>query len=203
MQRRPSEDRIKIVLIGDSGVGKTAIFSRLQTRGFTPNTKTTIGAACANVDITGPGGDSVLLILWDTAGQDSFRSIIPMYFSHCAFILIVYDVTDVVSFHDVKKWQSLSQEKAPKAARIIVVGNKCDLEDARAITPGQGAQQAEEIGATGFFGTSAATGSGIEEITAFIARTVASDFDAITNIRPPPGLLIVKAGGDAEKKKCC
>jgi hypothetical protein len=82
-------------------------------------------------------------------------------------------------------------------------GNKCDLENARVVTDVQGSELPKEIGAVAFFETSAATGSGIHDVTAFIASAVLQELEIFANLRPPPSELIAKTGTNAEKKDCC
>ena len=117
----------KVVIIGDSNVGKTCIIERLIHNSFEV-TKPTIGACHYEKKI-----NDINLDIWDTAGQERFRSMIPMYYKGTKSIIVVYDITDTVSFEGAKKWINEVNQNV-KNASIILVGNKCDLEDNRKIS---------------------------------------------------------------------
>ena len=117
----------KIVIIGDTNVGKTCIIERLINNKF-GNTKSTIGASHTDIKIKG-----INLNIWDTAGQERFRSMINMYYKGSKCIVICYDITEENSFNNVKNWLS-EIEKNVNGIFIILVGNKCDLNDNRKIS---------------------------------------------------------------------
>ena len=117
----------KIVIIGDTNVGKTCIIERLINNTF-GNTKSTIGASYTDIKIKG-----INLKIWDTAGQEKFRSMINMYYKGSKCIVICYDITEENSFNNVKNWLS-EIEKNVNGIFIILVGNKCDLNDNRKIS---------------------------------------------------------------------
>ena len=117
----------KIVIIGDTNVGKTCIIERLINNTF-GNTKSTIGASYTDIKIKG-----INLKIWDTAGQEKFRSMINMYYKGAKCIIICYDITEENSFNNVKNWLS-EIEKNVNGIFIILVGNKCDLNDNRKIS---------------------------------------------------------------------
>ena len=117
----------KIVIIGDTNVGKTCIIERLINNSF-GNTKSTIGASYTDTKIKG-----INLKIWDTAGQEKFRSMINMYYKGAKCIIICYDITQENSFNNVKNWLS-EIEKNVNGIFIILVGNKCDLNDNRKIS---------------------------------------------------------------------
>jgi small GTP-binding protein len=199
----PSQERVKVVFIGDSGVGKSALFARFQNRAFNPVTQSTIGGACANVDVQTEGTGVMKLIVWDTAGQEAYRGIVPMYFTRCAFVLIVYDISSLESFESVLSWHKLSREKAPQVAKVILIANKCDLEKRRLVSIAAGNELAGNIRAFMFFETSAATGDGVEELLSSIATTALREKEGLSELIDPPGDLITRNYERDPKKPCC
>ncbi|KAH0785507.1 small GTP-binding protein [Histomonas meleagridis] len=121
--------RVKAVLIGNSGVGKTSIFQRAHSDTFNDEHILTVGGAFAKISITSKNGNQTEIGLWDTAGQERFRNVIPMYFQRASFIIVVYDISDKASFDDMNSWIETAKQEAPVEAKIFIVGNKCDLDN--------------------------------------------------------------------------
>jgi small GTP-binding protein len=173
-----SSQKVKVVFIGDSAVGKTSLFQRFQDKEFCGEVPTTVGGACANVTIDLAPNPPINLIVWDTAGQEKYRGIVPMYFSRAVFILIVYDVTNRASFDSVPSWASLSQEKAPTNVRLVLIGNKSDLEEQRVVSWTEGTELATSIRAI-FLETSALNSNGVRDLIVAVASQVCEeDFEA-------------------------
>ena len=125
--------KLKIVLLGDSGVGKTNIISRFTKNIFSPNSKATIGVEffCKTYKIN----NKILKIeIWDTAGQERYKSITSVYYKGAKGALIVYDITSRKSFDNVDKWIEEIKEKTSKDIKLIIIGNKIDLKDSREIS---------------------------------------------------------------------
>ena len=166
----------KYILIGDTckifilmlliylwiDVGKSNILSRFIMGRFNPEHEITIGCEfmAKNIQIN---ERNVRIQRWDTAGQESYRSITRSYYksSTCAFI--IYDVTDKKSFTNISSWLDECREMCYKDMLICLVGNKIDLEDKRVISKEEGQKFADDNGLL-FFETSAKTGTNIEEI---------------------------------------
>ena len=166
----------KYILIGDTckifilmqliylwiDVGKSNILSRFIMGRFNPEHEITIGCEfmAKNIQIN---ERNVRIQIWDTAGQESYRSITRSYYksSTCAFI--IYDVTDKKSFTNISSWLDECREMCYKDMLICLVGNKIDLEDKRVISKEEGQKFADDNGLL-FFETSAKTGTNIEEI---------------------------------------
>ena len=119
---------IKVVLVGTSKVGKSCILNRFVQGTFERDLQPTVGAAFITKLITTPNGP-VPLQIWDTAGQEKFRSIAPMYYRSSSFAILVYDVTDKLSIECLEDWAVDIADNAPHDIKMILVGNKIDLTD--------------------------------------------------------------------------
>ena len=180
MNSPPTLEKVKIVLIGNSAVGKTALFQRMKTDTYNENSTPTVGGACANIDVDF-NSQTVPLILWDTAGQDSFREIVPMYFNRASFIIIVYDITNKKSFEDVAEWTELSKNNASESVHLILLGNKVDQSEKRQVALIEGQEQADKMNALTFLEVSAKEGILIDDLLSTIADQVLKDFLAQPN----------------------
>ncbi|EAY11744.1 small GTP-binding protein, putative [Trichomonas vaginalis G3] len=160
---------LKVVLVGDTKVGKSCVLSRFVQGTFDRNMPATIGAAFLTKVITTSSGP-VRLQLWDTAGQEKFRSLAPMYYRSSSVALMVYDVTQKESLDSLDDWASEIADKAPHNIKFVVIGNKCDMTEERVISTEMGKNVAQQLGATLFGETSAKTGEGISEIFSKIAE---------------------------------
>jgi Ras-related protein Rab-1A len=132
----------KLLLIGDSGVGKSSMLLRFADNEFTGNYISTIG-----VDFkirTIKQNDKIIkLQLWDTAGQERFRTITTSYYRGSHGILIIYDITDRVSFNNIKLWLNECENFASKGVIKILVGAKCDLKEKRKVSVEEATEFAE------------------------------------------------------------
>ncbi|CRK23720.1 hypothetical protein BN1708_013782 [Verticillium longisporum] len=136
---------IKLLLIGDSGVGKSCCLLRFSEDSFTPSFITTIGIdfKIRTIELD---GKRVKLQIWDTAGQERFRTITTAYYRGAMGILLVYDVTDERSFNNIRTWFANVEQHATEGVNKILIGNKCDWEDKRVVSTEQGQQLADELG---------------------------------------------------------
>ena len=135
----------KVVLIGDSGVGKTNIMSRYIKDEFSIETKTTVGVefGAKKLEIN---GNNIKAQIWDTAGQERYKSITNAYYKGAKGALIVYDITRLSSFENVDKWIHELKAKCEADVTIIMIGNKCDLESERAISREEASTKAKHHG---------------------------------------------------------
>ncbi|KAL8371933.1 hypothetical protein RB595_001643 [Gaeumannomyces hyphopodioides] len=136
---------IKLLLIGDSGVGKSCCLLRFSEDSFTPSFITTIGIdfKIRTIELD---GKRVKLQIWDTAGQERFRTITTAYYRGAMGILLVYDVTDERSFNNIRTWFANVEQHASEGVNKILIGNKCDWEEKRAVSTEQGQALADELG---------------------------------------------------------
>ena len=131
MQANYSVDRLiydlKIILVGNSGVGKTSLLGRFLGNDFSTNYKCTVTVETSKKNLSLDVNTGVNLNIWDTCGQEKFRSMTKSYFREAHGILLVYDVSDRKSFDDLGLWLKEIKNSAPENSSILLVGNKIDL----------------------------------------------------------------------------
>ena len=156
---------IKLVLIGDSGVGKTCIISRFTKNSFDVNPGSTIGASYASKTIEIPGTDESLdLDIWDTAGQERYKALTKIFFQGAKMAVLVYDITVQKSFESIKnEWLKVLRENGDPDIVTAVAGNKSDLYEKEEVPEQEARDFAKSIGAI-FCLTSAQNNSGINEL---------------------------------------
>ena len=122
----------KVVLIGDSGVGKSNLLWRYTQNRFASDSKATLGVEFASKSVQ-VGEREVLAQIWDTAGQERYRSITKAYYKEAVGALIIYDITKQSSFKNVEKWLKELNDHAECRMAVGLIGNKCDLKQIRAV----------------------------------------------------------------------
>ena len=167
---QPYDMQMKLLMIGDSGVGKTCLLLRYANDSFSPTFITTIGIdfKIKNIDID---GKRVKLQIWDTAGQERFRTITTSYFRGAQGILLLYDVTDRRSFESIRNWVSQIQQHADVNVNKILVGNKCDMLDEKVVSTEEGQKLAREFGMD-FFECSAKNNINVEPAFVGLGRAI-------------------------------
>ena len=151
----------KIVLIGDSSVGKTNIFSKYLNDEFDPDSKATVGVEFGTKDFK-IEEKLVKVQIWDTAGQERYRSITNAYYKGAKGCLLVYDITNKSSFESLDRWLDELKNNGDDDVSIMLVGNKNDLDSDRAISLEDGKKFAE-FRKMAFIETSALNGDNIEK----------------------------------------
>ena len=171
-------DRVKVVLVGESGVGKSCIIVRFVQNKFDPNTMTSSTNQMVYQTIKLPDDKSDDIILWDTMGQERYRSMNKIYYKNAKVGILVYDVTDKKSFEAIKNyWYEQLKESGDKDIIICLVANKYDLYEKREVSNEEGEEFAKSIGAI-FASTSAKNDSGINFLFENIGRKILEpDFD--------------------------
>ena len=150
----------KLVLIGDSGVGKTNILSRYLTNQFSASTQPTVGVEFGS-KIIKKGEKLIKLQIWDTAGQERYKSITSAYYKGAKGAFVVYDISRKSTFDNVDKWINELKNNGSEDVFILLVGNKSDLNDQREISEEEVKKKAEVYNIA-FCETSALKGNNIE-----------------------------------------
>lgn len=163
----PADRTVKVVLIGDSGVGKSCICNRFITGHFN-SVEATIGAAFFTQTME-TDNSTVKFQVWDTAGQERYRSLVSMYYRGTKAAILVYDISDVKTFEGVQKWTEEIRDKGEGNIVIVLCGNKADLNHAREVKPGDARWFAKHNGLQ-YIETSAKTGLNIHNLFELIAR---------------------------------
>ena len=153
----------KILLLGDSEVGKSCFLMRYSDNVFVENYITTIGLDYKLKNVKLDSGKTIKVQLWDTAGQDKYRTIAKNYFKGSHGILLLYDVTKQSSFQNIRDWIQDIREEVSQKAIIFLIGNKIDLVDKRKISKEKGIELAEEYKLP-FFEASAKSGENVDEV---------------------------------------
>ena len=134
----------KVVMIGDSGVGKSNLLMRYTKGEFNIESKTTIGVEFATKTIKTPDSKVIKAQIWDTAGQERYRAITNAYYRGAVGALLVFDVTSQRSFQNVENWLRELKQYADSNIVILLVGNKTDLKDQREVKREEAAQYADQ-----------------------------------------------------------
>ena len=152
---------IKFIIIGDAAVGKSNLLVRYTSGQFKEEYQLTIGVEFGSNNVI-ISDNTYRIQIWDTAGQENFRSITRSYYKNTACAIIVYEISNKKSFENISSWIEECKNTAPKSILMVLVGNKCDL-DNREVTEEEGREFAEKNGML-FFETSAKTGKNVEEL---------------------------------------
>ena len=154
---------IKVVFIGDSGVGKTNILSRFCRDEFMVNCQSTIGVEFASKTIILENEKIIKIQIWDTAGQERYKSVTNTYYYRSQGAFVVFDITKSSSFNSVDKWVSQLRVLVGPEVVIILVGNKSDLKSLRAVTKEEALEKASLLGNMEYMETSALNNTHINE----------------------------------------
>jgi len=162
--------QIKLMMIGDQAVGKTALLVRFADDDFNESVLPTIGIDF-KIKTIELGGKRIKLQIWDTAGQERFRTITQAYYRGAMGILLLYDVTNAKSLQNVRNWVRNIEGNAPQTVNKVLVGNKSDMAAQRQVLAAEGQKLADEFGMR-FFETSARNNQNVSETFLCLANDV-------------------------------
>jgi len=156
---------IKVVLLGDSGVGKTCLITRYISETFDQNTASTNGASYASKVVTYDKlGKTITLDIWDTAGQEKYKALTKFFYKDAAIAILVYDITIRDSFENVKNyWYQQIKENGEKNIVLGIAGNKSDLYEQEDVPENEAREFAQSIGAI-YSLTSAKMNTGVDAL---------------------------------------
>ena len=196
-----SATTVKVVLLGDSGVGKTSIVARYTTGIVQPSVKPTVGAAFVTKELTVDGQEFELLI-WDTAGQEVYRGLAPMYYRSAGIAIIVYDVIRPQTYQSVSYWIKELKANVDKNTVLVVCANKIDREEQHVPDSETAQSYASENGAL-FIETSAVSGIGVDRLF----QMAVQQYMKVCPIQNPlpvnPQTSVQLDESNGKKKGCC
>ena len=171
-----SVTRHKIIFVGDAGVGKTTIISRIMDNPFSDSYEPSIGVDFMSKNIKFRG-QNIKLQMWDTAGQEKYKGLIPSYVRNSSIVFVVYDISSKISFDNIPKW--INFIKTIENTTLVLCGNKIDLSN-REVQKNEGAELAQKEGIT-FFEVSAKTDENIKNMFYNVVADLPSFAEANAN----------------------
>lgn len=191
----------KLLLIGDSGVGKSCLLMRFADNSYSDSYISTIGVdfKIRTIDLD---GKTVKLQVWDTAGQERFRTITSSYYRGAHGIIVVYDVTDQDSFNNVKQWFQEIDRYAREGVSKLLVGNKSDLESKKVVNTNTAKEFAESMNIP-FLETSAKDSQNVEEAFFAMARQIKDSMRQGGNVDDEKARVNLKGSSVNTGSSCC
>ena len=201
----------KIIIIGNCGVGKTCITNQGVKSQFSEGYQSTIGVEYFTMFIK-IDNKTMKLQIWDTCGMEVYRSLIKSFYFNSSLAIIVYAINDSDSFNDIHFWVKELKTMSSPDIKIILIGNKKDLENDRKVSYEEGKNVAKDYGFQQFFETSAKTGENIKQMFLKVSSILYKDYlkysdntDSINSSNPEtrPSLRLKRHKKKSKKKKCC
>ena len=200
--------KIKIVVVGDSGVGKTNLIRRFINNEFSENLKATIGVEFMSKTYR-INKHLFKIEIWDTAGQERYKSITAVYYKGAKGALVVYDTTEQATFDDIDKWMFEIKDKTSKDIKLMIIGNKIDLKDEREVKNEDALKKAVSLGIP-LMETSALDATNVKEAFNDLLKEIYKDMK--DNLNKPENkyqndkkAIDIKINEPEKKKKskCC
>lgn len=197
---------VKLVLLGDAGVGKSSLAQRFVANHFKPYCETTIGASFLSKILEVDEGRLIKCQIWDTAGQEKYHSLAPMYYRGAGAAILVYDITSRKSFARLKDWVVELRSQGPENILLAMAGNKTDLESKRQVPEKEARAYADSVGAQ-FLETSAKDDTNVATLFTKLASRIEipDDKRRTANAAGNNSGFRVVGGGDhpRQRKGCC
>ena len=190
---------LKLLVVGDSSVGKTNFVMRLINNEFSKNYMTTSGIDLKTTDIE-IKNKKIHIQLWDTAGQEKYKAITKNLFLKVMGALIIYDITNEASYNNLKSWVKLIKEECGKHMQLIILGNKSDLDAQRKISKDEAINYAKEQ-KIDYIETSSKTGENVKKAVTMICESILENKemnDSSSFVLDNSSYLM-----DKRKKRCC
>ena len=172
-----SIESLKVVLVGESGVGKTSMITQFIDQIFQEDQQSTTGGTFSTKDVICDGSKILRFEIWDTAGQEKYRSLTTMFYKDANAAVMVYDVTRAESFEELKNyWAKQIKENSPENIILVIAANKSDLIEQEQVDEGEARNFAKELSAI-FISTSAKSSEGINSLFEEIAKKYTGSTD--------------------------
>ena len=201
------EMMVKVVLVGDSGVGKTNIMSKYLKNQFMENSKATVGVEFGS-KLFNHEGHKIKAQIWDTAGQEKYKAITGAYYKGSKGAFVVYDITRKETFASVERWVNDLKSTSDPKLTIILIGNKNDMEDQRQVTKEQGEEKAKSFGCA-FLETSALSGDNLDKAFTLMVKEIFEKFNSEStgeeegdSVKKGEDIKLEKTT-ENKKKSCC
>ena len=217
----PSFDlSFKIIIVGDSGVGKSCLSIKASRNFFEDFYSPTVGFEFLTFNVK-VEDKNIKLQIWDTCGQEVYRSLISSFYRSASLAVIVYAINSEESYNNIEKWLNDIKTQSNPDVKIFLIGNKADLEDKREITKESGEKFAKEHNLTFFTETSAKTGFNVQNVFIEVTKELYRQHEEVKNRVSRPGSMAavpytpeltnnvsLETGEDDEdkkyrKKRCC
>ncbi|CAH1255108.1 ras-related protein Rab-10-like [Branchiostoma lanceolatum] len=201
MAKKTYDLLFKLLLIGDSGVGKTCILFRFSDDAFNTTFISTIGIDF-KIKTVELHGKKIKLQIWDTAGQERFHTITTSYYRGAMGIMLVYDITNPKSFDNISKWLRNIDEHANEDVERMLIGNKCDMDDKRIVGTDRGENIAKEHGIR-FYETSAKANINIEKAFMTLAEDILRKTPSKDSGPEAGSVAVGRDQSSGFKPRCC
>ena len=189
-------EEIRLIILGNSEVGKTSFIIKYTENKFSPENLSTLGVDIKLKEIKLKNGKYFLLKIFDTAGEERYKSVSVNFIKKADGIILMYDITDKSSFEAISNWIGTIKDNTSENVSKILVGNKCDLSDnIREVNEEEGQNKANEYKIP-FFETSCKDGINVNEVF----EKIVEDIESNKNFQNPPRNKIVE---NTKKDKCC
>ena len=166
MEDKPNQSSyqycVKLLMLGDSGVGKTSLVSRFYFSSWQPETISTIGLDFKIKSVVLDDQTVLKMLVWDTSGQEKYMAVAKNYYQNATGCLLLFDLTNRESYANIQKWVKRLTEDAPEECEVMIIGNKSDMVDQRQVSFEEGKNYAKELGYD-YLETSAKDGSCVQQ----------------------------------------